>query len=360
MFDGKDANQDLIDGVLEKSINNKKKYPVSGTFSTTDLIDKMIELHNNGLPSCITVKNTAFGNFNDVFKLMYGHLCIGTGIPSHGKSNFTEWLVLNYLLENDVKASFFSPEHQPMELHMSTFVQKAIGKNYFFDIDGTPRCTKLEVMQFHEWANQKLYLTSPENGEFATWDWIFDKFKEQIYSFGINIFVVDAWNKVEFTGNRTERENITKVLSRLTQFAQQNNVLIIVIAHPTKMKKESGVYEKPTLYDVSGSADFRNQTHDGFCIYRNFGEDSFTTFTNLKTKYSFQGTIGEIVEFDYHKPSGRYYPRGGKVQDNNLLQPKQETLEIETSPFPMIALEDVKTVFDNDLPFDDNNLDVPF
>jgi twinkle protein len=360
LFEGKDANQDLIDGVLEKSINNKKKYPVSGTFSTTDLIDKMIELHNNGLPSCITVKNTAFGNFNDVFKLMYGHLCIGTGIPSHGKSNFTEWLVLNYLLENDVKASFFSPEHQPMELHMSTFVQKAIGKNYFFDIDGTPRCTKLEVMQFHEWANQKLYLTSPENGEFATWDWIFDKFKEQIYSFGINIFVVDAWNKVEFTGNRTERENITKVLSRLTQFAQQNNVLIIVIAHPTKMKKESGVYEKPTLYDVSGSADFRNQTHDGFCIYRNFGEDSFTTFTNLKTKYSFQGTIGEIVEFDYHKPSGRYYPRGGKVQDNNLLQPKQEPLEVETSPFQMIALEDVKTVFDNDLPFDDNNLDVPF
>jgi twinkle protein len=291
---------------------------------------------------------------------MYGHLCIGTGIPSHGKSNFTEWLVLNYLLENDVKASFFSPEHQPMELQMSTFVQKAVGKNYFYEIDGTPRCSKIEVMQFHDWANQKLYLTSPENGEFATWDWIFDKFKEQIYSFGINIFVVDAWNKVEFTGNRTERENITKVLSRLTQFAQQNNVLIIVIAHPTKMKKEGGVYEKPTLYDVSGSADFRNQTHDGFCIYRNFGEENFTTFTNLKTKYSFQGTIGEIVEFDYHKPSGRYYPKGGKVQDNNLLEPKPKPLEVETSPFPMIALEDVNTVFDSGLPWDNDNLDVPF
>jgi len=184
-----------------------------------------------------------------------------------------------------------------MELHMSAFVQKIIGKNYFFDIDKTPKVSKMEIMQFHDWANQRLYLTSPENGEFANWDWIFEKFKEQIYSFGINIFVIDAWNKVEHSGGRTERENIGFILSRLTQFAQQNNVLIIVIAHPTKMKKENGVYEQPTLYDVSGSADFRNQTHDGFCIYRYFGDDSFTKFINLKTKYSFQGKMA--VQFFY-------------------------------------------------------------
>jgi len=125
------------------------------------------------------------------------------------------------------------------------------------------------------------------------------------------------------------------------------------------MKKEGGVYEKPTLYDVSGSADFRNQAHDGFCIYRNFGDDNFTTFTNLKTKYSFQGEIGQIVEYDYHRPSGRYYPRGGKVQDNNLLESKKEPIEVETSPFPMIALEDVKTVFDSDMPWDNNNNEKP-
>lgn len=362
VFDGKDANNDLIDGVLEKTIYNRKKYPVSGSFTTEDLLDKMMDLYNSGLPNCIELKNKSFGKLNDVFKLMFGHLVIGTGIPSHGKSNYTEWLVLNYLLENDIKASFFSPEHQPMELHMSTFVQKVIGKNYFFDIDGTPRCTKLEVMQFHEWANQKLYLTSPENGEFANWDWIFEKFKEQIFSFGINIFVVDAWNKVEFSGNRTERENITRTLSRLTQFAQQNNVLIIVIAHPTKMKKENGVYEKPSLYDVSGSADFRNQTHDGFCIYRYFGDESYTTFTNLKTKYSFQGEIGSIIEYDYHKPSGRYFPRGDVAQDYNLLDAlkvdnvKKEFTKLEESEneIPKINPDDAfgePYESDSDVPF---------
>src|SRR6476620_1111256 len=353
IFDGKDANDDLKSGVLNKSILNKKKYPVSGSFTTEDLIEKMMELHNNGLPSCLEFKNKHLKGLNDKFKMMFGHLVIGTGIPSHGKSNFTEWLVLNLLLENDIKASFFSPEHQPMELHMSTFAQKVIGKNYFFEIDNTPRISKIELMQFHQWANQRLYLTSPENGEFANWDWLFDKFKEQIFSFGINIFVVDAWNKVEFTGNRTERENISKTLSRLSQFAQQNNVLIIVIAHPTKMKKEGDVYEKPSLYDVSGSADFRNQTHDGYCVYRYFCDDGFTTFTNLKTKYSFQGEIGAVVEYDYHKPSGRYYERGFNPQTNNFLK---EILDIEEEQIEL-PKPSLKDAFGQ--PYDNEN-DVPF
>jgi twinkle protein len=320
LFTGKDANEDLVNGVLTETIRQTKKYPVSGTFTSDDLIDKMIDLYDSGLPNCLEFKNPMLKPLNNIFKLMFGHLCVGTGIPSHGKSNFTEWMVLNYVLENDIKASFFSPEHQPLELHYSTFVQKVIGKNYFLDIQNESRATKEDLMTFHKWANQKIYLTSPDSGEYAHWDWLFDKFKEQILTFGINIFVVDAWNKVEHNNTKTTLENINRTLSRLTQFAQQHNVLIIVIAHPTKMKKkDDGMYEEPTLYDVSGSADFRNQTHDGFCIYRNFSEGDYTKFRNLKTKYTFQGEIGAEVEFDYHKPSGRYHLRGEQPQKSNLI-----------------------------------------
>lgn len=330
LFEGKDANEDLKAGVLETTIFTTKKYPVSGTFTVSDLYDKIINLYDSGLPPTIKVKNRHFGDFNDVFQLMMGHLCVGTGIPSHGKSNFTEWYVLNLLIENDYKASFFSPEHQPMQLHHSTFIQKITGKNFFREIDGAPRVSKHEIAQYHDWANQRLYLTSPEAGTFATWDWVFERFREQMFQFGINIFVIDAYNKVEHTGKATERENISKVLSRLASFAQENNVLIILIAHPTKMrKKESGEYEAPTLYDVAGSADFRNQAHDGFCVYRHFGDDDWTDFINLKTKYTFQGQIAKRVEFDYHLPSGRYYVRGESPQTENLLESAKEKEYLE-------------------------------
>src|SRR5690606_19186568 len=197
-------------------------------------------LYDSGLPKTLEFSG-CLKSLNRVFKFMLGHLVTGTGIPSHGKSNFTEWMVLNIILEHDLKASFFSPEHQPLELHMSSFIQKTIGKPYF-EMKDQQRVSKDEIEQFIEWSEQRLYLTSGEAGVFVNWDWLFEKFKEQMFQYGISIFVVDAYNKVEHTGGKTERENITQVLSRLTQFAQQNNVLIILIAHPTKMQKENGIY----------------------------------------------------------------------------------------------------------------------
>jgi len=357
-FVGKDANEDLISGDLEKSIYNREKYPVSGTFTTEMLFPKMLELYDNGLPPTIKIKNDRFGTRRNHYQKMLGHLEVVTGIPSHGKSNFVEWEVLNIINENDYKASFFSPEHMPMELHQSTFAQKFIGKNYFYEIEGTPRMSKMELTQYVEWANQKLYLTSPENGEFATWDFIFEKFKEQLFNFGINIFVVDAYNKVEHTGNKTERENISKVLSRLTTFAQANNVLIILVAHPTKMRKlDNGMYEIPTLYDVSGSADFRNQTHDGYVVYRNFVEN-YTMVRSLKLKYTFQGDIGAEEKYFYHKPSGRYYADGTEPQEMPLNYVSTFELAQELSPFHLVN-GDVESAFDlNEPNFDET--DVPF
>jgi glutamate-1-semialdehyde-2,1-aminomutase len=124
-------------------------------------------------------------------------------------------------------------------------------------------------------------------------------------------------------------KGIDKVLTRLTSFAQQNNVMIFLIAHPTKMQKikDSQIYEVPDLYNVSGSSDFRNQTHDGYSIYRTFPDaagESYTTFTNLKTKHSFQGDIGGAAEFEYHVPTGRYYARGTNPPLFDMTKPMSE------------------------------------
>ena len=355
LFEGKDANDDLVAGVLEKTYKLTRKYPISGTFQVNDMLENMFELYDNGLPPVLYPKHKCFGEFKSVFSTMLGHLVVGTGIPSHGKSNFTEWLVLNLVKDYNLKASFFSPEHMPMWLHQSTFVQKAIGKNYFKDVDGVPRVTKEEIQKYADWANEKIYLTSPDNGEFATWDWLFEKFKEQMIQYGINIFVVDAFNKVDFDDKGSELNQIRRVLGKLTTFAQSNNVLIILIAHPTKMKKgDNKLYEIPTLYDVNGSADFRNQTHDGFCIYRYFADstnEDKTLFINLKTKYSFQGEMGKNVEFEYHKPSGRFYAFGTEIPTFSMIDDSEyEVAKKEVYVLPADAFE-MNTDELDDIPF---------
>jgi 5S rRNA maturation endonuclease (ribonuclease M5) len=231
-------------------------------------------------------------------------------IPTHN-SSFTDWYLLNIIDEYPFKMSLFSPEHSPMELHLSKYASLAIGKPFF---KGSDRITMLDLERFRDWSNERIYFTSAEDGEFPTWTWLFNKMKEQLYTYGINIFVIDAFNKVGFDKGQEGKSAIDSVLTKLTLFAQMNDVIIFLIAHPTKMKKDvDGVYEIPSLYDVSGSSDFRNQTHDGYTIYRYFGnefEDGYNIFVNLKTKFDFQGKIGGIVRFSYHLQTGRYFADG--------------------------------------------------
>lgn len=364
IYENKDANDDLVAGVLEKSIRNTKKYPVSGTFTVLDLYDGILDLYDNGLPQTLYPKHKCFGNLKNIFSVMRGHLITGTGIPSHGKSNFTDWYVLNLVKDYNLKASFFSPEHSPMKLYQSNIIQKVIGRNFWKDIGKVPRISKIDIAKYTEWANERIYLTSAENGETPDWDWLLNTFKEQMFNYGVDIFVIDAFNKVILEG-RDERREINKILTKLTSFAQSNNVIIFLVAHPTKMRKnEKGIYDIPTLYDVSGSADFRNQTHNGYGVYRYFGEndeDNKTEFINLKTKFSFQGEIGAKEVFKYFDVNGRFFAEGQEPPTFSLLEDKKEITEQnnikeQIQELPKIDLYDA---FDkSNLTFDDD--DVPF
>lgn len=339
-WENKDANGDLIAGIINKTLNNLKRFPISGTFKVSDLYDDILHLYDNGLPETIYPKHYSFGNMKDIFSVMRGHLITGTGVPSHGKSNFTDWYVLNLIKDYNLKASWFSPEHSPMSLYHTNLAEKVIGKNFWGKVKGVdvPRITKEELSDYKDWANEKMYLTDCVNGEFPTWDWLFEKFKEQMYNFGIDIFVIDAFNKVLLPkGNKIDA--INEVLTKLTSFAQTNNVIIFLVAHPTKMRKNetTQLTEVPTLYDVSGSADFRNQTHDGFTVYRYWendetGQENETEFYNMKTKYNFQGEIGGKIKFKFCETNGRFYAQGNepyhsflKDEEIGYKQPLQQS-----------------------------------
>jgi len=334
-WSSKDANGSLISKKIDDDLSNRKQFPVSGTFTSLDLKDGIYDLYNNGLPETIYPKNECFGNFKDVFSIMRGQLTVVTGIPSHGKSSFAEWMSLNLINDYDFKLSMFSPEHSPMPLHQTTLIQKAVGKPFWKEIDGRQRITTYDIERYINWSKEKIYLTSPDKDDAPTWDWIFEKFKEQMYAFGIDIFIIDAFNKVLLPkGNK--KDSIDEVLTRLTAFAQQNNVSVCLVAHPTKMQKDDkGNTRIPNLYDVSGSADFRNQTHNGYAIHRFFeseNQEAFTRFVNLKTKFQFQGQIGGNIDFLYDLPTGRFYAKGQPIPtfDMTLSNEVVEQSEIQS------------------------------
>jgi len=156
-------------------------------------MDGIMDLYRNGLPKTLTIENKSFGtDFNKVFSPMLGQVTTITGIPSGGKSNFNDWYVINLINEYKLKGSWFSPEHSPMELYQTNLIEKVTGRN-FYEKQGGKRITEEGILEYNEWAKDKIYLTDCEDGEAPTWTWLMDKFKEQLYSYGINIFVIDVF-----------------------------------------------------------------------------------------------------------------------------------------------------------------------
>ncbi|HHY70525.1 MAG TPA: hypothetical protein GX519_02470 [Thermoanaerobacterales bacterium] len=151
---------------------------------------------------------------------------------------------------------------------------------------------------------------------------------------GIKTFVLDPFNKIEHMRNRneTETEYISRVLDRLHSFAQKNDVLVILVAHPRKMNREGGKYEFPTLYDISGSAHFYNKTDFGVIVYRFFGDEenpnNETVVRFQKIKFAHLGKGGDVsVRWNYK--NGRYEKLKKDVTqwDNVSYLSKRETPE---------------------------------
>ena len=125
---------------------------------------------------------------------------------------------------------------------------------------------------------------------------------------GIKALVIDPYNRLESEqGTRSETQYISELLDKLTNFAQRNDLLIILMAHPTKQpRNKDGIIEAPTLYDISGSANFFNKADFGIVVHRNRQADNVEVHVQ-KVKFRHLGTCGTAL-FHYNITNGRYVP----------------------------------------------------
>lgn len=325
----KDANDELLNGDISERIKCARFYPVEGTFTANDVSDGIDSLYENGFDAPLKPKSNVWNSLNEDFSVLRGQLTTVTGIPSHGKSNLMEHYLLDLINDNALKMSFYSPEHFPMELHHSVLAEKVIGKPFHNSFGQYQRISKSELLQYKNWSSERVYLTAPSKGSIPNWKWIFERFEEQIFRYGVDVFVIDAFNKVK-RNNPDSLGEINEILANLTLFCQQHNVCIFLIAHPTKMRKDekTGMFGIPTLYDVKGSGDFYDQSHNGLTVYRDF-QNEFTKVIPTKVKFKHQGKVGGEHCFNFCKANGRYYPLGGKENKESMIGNVNEQQEIE-------------------------------
>ena len=125
--------------------------------------------------------------------------------------------------------------------------------------------------------------------------------------------VIDPFNMLSIKGKFSNQEKIEEILRRLTHFSHQMNILVILVAHPFKMRKDekTGEYPIPDFYSVKGSSAFFEMSYHGLVVYRKLGNSTLVKV--LKVKQNNLGNVNAEAYFTYDTPSGRYIP----LDENN-------------------------------------------
>ena len=343
--DLKDANEVLQkqgETEITRLIESAQPARLSGIIYTSDIADELNALYVNGMP-----KGDATGTELD--RLITWENCrltCVTGVPSHGKSEFLDFVLARLVCTQNWRVGYYSPENYPRALHVSKCLEKIVGKS-FRGGNNYNRMNELEKDNALQFMNDRYFFINPENEDF-TIDSILVHAKKLVRRHGVRAIVIDPYNKLEHNLQRGEIETvyISKLLDKLTAFAQQNLCHVFLVAHPTKMKKkEDGTFEVPTLYDISGSAHFYNKTDNGFSVYRDFDSGRVSIHV-LKVKFKHIGNTG-VQDFYYDVETGRYWV-GGSDKTSWIESPVQSALTANESFLTNITTHDTD---DESFPF---------
>lgn len=317
----KDANELMIaSGGLgvRSAIEQAVETPIQGYISLSDRYDDFYAMYQHGLP---TGHGIEMPEVDEMIRWEVAQLAVWTGIPSHGKSEMLDLICTRMALLHGWKTLFFSPENYPIQQHYAKIAEKLTGKA-FKQSDMTPE----EFDQAFDFIEQNFFWLDPY--EDPTLENILERARLFIKRKGIKQLVIDPYNCLEHKRdkNETGSEYVGRFLDELSRFAKFHGVLIHLVAHPTKLERMGNAYPKPTLYDISGSANFYNKADYGLTVYRDFQAcRTYLIPTKVRFKnYGHPDTNG--VELQYNPRNGRYQVPPGdiyKLDNSSWLQAPQ-------------------------------------
>jgi twinkle protein len=300
--DCKDANEYLLKHgkeSLAKCITAAKAVPLENVITYNDIKEDLIDFVKNGFKPGFQV---GLSNFDEIFSTYTKQFITVTGIPSSGKSDFVDQMVVGYNLKYGWKTAYASPENQPEYLHIHKLIRK-----FWEDMPNEENINDLKWQSISEHINDSFFHITMDR---FTLDDVLRKGAELVKRKGIKCLVIDPFNKVRDINSNTEDVNkyTLEYLTKIDMFAKKHDVLVIIVAHPTKMYKDkNGKIEEPTMYNIKGGGEWYDASYHGLLVHRDY-ENETVKAKVLKCKFQNLGTNGAEAHFKWNKKSGCFVP----------------------------------------------------
>ena len=300
--DCKDANEYLLKHgkqKLEERISRAKPVPLENVTTFRDIEDEVTDFVRNGFKPGFQV---GLKNFDDIFSTYTGQFITVTGIPSSGKSDFVDQMVVGYNQNYGWKTAFASPENAPTYLHAHKIMRKVW--------QDMPKASDINSDKWNQVAthvNENFFHIDMER---YTLESVLKKGAELVKRKGIKCLVIDPFNKVRDINSKTEDVNryTMEYLQKIEVFAKKYDVLVFIVAHPTKMYKGAdGKIEEPTMYNIKGGGEWYDASYHGLLVHRDY-ENRTVKAKVLKVKFQNLGENGAEAHFKWEPKSGCFIP----------------------------------------------------
>ena len=311
--DCKDANEYLLkygSERLSKTIQDARPVPLENVTTFKDIESEVTDFVQNGFKPGFQI---GLRNFDEIFSTYTGQFITVTGIPSSGKSDFVDQMVIGYNKEYNWKIAFASPENAPTYLHAHKLMRKLW--------EGMPSQKDIandKWSQISEYINDNFFFIDMER---YTLDSVLKKGAELVKRKGIKCLVIDPFNKVRDVDAKTEDVNryTMEYLTKIETFAKKYDVLVIIVAHPTKMYKDAnGKIEEPTMYNIKGGGEWYDASYHGLLVHRDY-ENKTTKVKVLKVKFQNLGENGGECFFTWEPKSGCYVPHTVLTTEDTIM-----------------------------------------
>ncbi len=311
--DCKDANEYLLKYGKEKlkeCIYESKQVPLENVTTFFDVEADITDFVTNGFKPGYQI---GLSNFDQIFSTYTGQFITVTGIPSSGKSDFVDQMVIGYNRNYGWKTAFASPENAPTYLHAHKLLRKLW--------EGMP--TKHDIGK-EKWKTNSEHLN--DNFFFIdmdkyTLDKVLKKGAELVKRKGIKCLVIDPFNKIRDEDCRTDDVNryTMEYLTKIEIFAKKYDVLVFIVAHPTKMYKDKdGKIEEPNMYNIKGGGEWYDASYHGLLVHRDY-ENKTVKAKVLKVKFQNLGENGAEAYFKWEPKSGCFIPQENEKAINEVM-----------------------------------------
>ena len=143
-----------------------------------------------------------------------------------------------------------------------------------------------------------------------TLEHVLKKGAELVKRKGIKCLVIDPYNKVTADGkNKLNVNDYTmEYLAKIDQFCKKYDVLVFIVAHPTKMyKKDDGTMDEPSMYSIKGGGEWYDASYHGILVHRDYKNHTVKAKV-LKVKFQNLGENQAEAHFKWEPQSGDYIP----------------------------------------------------